>query len=69
MTNEIAKLVPTKSDQEKANEYKNRAVEASQEFIKVLSEANKDGFKFQISFGENPFGQVVITQLMLVKQF
>lgn len=66
---EIAKLVPTKSDKEKADEFKAQAVEAAKSFMEVLTRANREGFKFQISFGENPFGEVVITQLMLVKQF
>lgn len=66
---DVAKLVPTKSDQEKANEYKQRAIEASQEFMKVMTEASKEGFKFQIGFGEDAFGKVVITQFGLFKAF
>lgn len=67
--NEPIQLIPNKSDWDKAQEYKQRAAEAAQPFIDVLTEASKEGFKFQISFGENAFGQVIIQQLQLVKVF
>lgn len=63
------KLVTTKSDKEKAEEYKRRAVEAAQPFMAVLTEAAKEDFKFNIQFGEDFTGKVVIAGLMLVKQF
>lgn len=67
--NDLIKIAPGKSDYDKAQEYKQRAAEAAKPFMDILTEASKEGFKFQISFGENAFGQVVIQQLQLVKVF
>lgn len=67
--NDIVKLAPGKSDYEKAIEYKNRAADAAKAFMSVLTEANKEGFKFNVQFGENAFGEVVITNMQLMKMF
>lgn len=67
--NDVVKLAPGKSDYEKANEYKKRAAHAAEEFMNVLTEASEEGFKFQVTFGENAFGKVIIQHLQLVKVF
>lgn len=65
----IAQLVPTKSDKERALEHKANIVASSQAFLDALTKADADGFKAQVNFGPDAFGKIVITHLLIMKQF
>lgn len=69
MINNLATLVPTKSDVELAEQHKQAIVEASQELIKAMTAAKRDGFITQINFGEDAFKNIIIHQFLLLKQF
>lgn len=67
--NNITTLVPTKSDQELANEFKSRIAEAHEPLLKLLDEIDKAGFYASVGVGKNAFGKYQIMQLQLVKNF
>jgi hypothetical protein len=67
--NDLVKIAPGKSDYDTAREFKDRAAEAAKPFMKVLTEANDAGFKFNVQFGENAFGEIIITNMQLMKMF
>ncbi len=65
----IAELVPTKPDQEVANEIKNKLAEVYAPLLKVLDDAKDAGFYVQVQTGLNGFGKNVIMQLIIAKHF
>ena len=69
MNDEIAKLVPTKTDYETAKEIKQRVVELYEPLLQLLTEANRKGFQVQVGCGIGPLGHYVIQQLQIVKVF
>lgn len=67
--NDIAKLVPTKSDAELAEELKKELAEAAKPWLETCTKAKSMGFDVQASFQLNAFKQVVIQQLVLSKTY
>jgi hypothetical protein len=67
--NEIAKLVPTKSDVELAAEHRENIIKASEPLMAALSAARTDGFIAQLNFGEDAFKKIVINAFQLLKPF
>ena len=65
----VTHLVPGKSDKELAAEHKKAIIEASKPLMVALTNSNKDGFKCQLNFGEDAFSNIVIHQMILVKNF
>lgn len=67
--NDIAKLVPTKSDAELAEELKKELIEAAKPWLDACTKAKLAGFDVQANFAPNAFKQVVIQQLSLAKVY
>lgn len=67
--NEPIQLVPTKSDHELAQEFKDLVLKESQPILNALEQIKKAGFDCNISFGMNAFGKMQVTNLILVKTF
>lgn len=65
----VATLVPTKSDGDLAEEFKERVIEAYKPLIEICNEMDKHGFQMQAGIGKNAFGKYQIVQLSLVKVF
>jgi hypothetical protein len=64
----IAQLVPTKSDADYAQELKKRIIDAYQPFLDILTEAKKHGFEIQMQSAANPIdNKVSITILQIIK--
>lgn len=57
-----------KTDKEKAEEYKQRIIEAHKPLIEILNEATKEGFVIQYQCGPTPTG-MQITSLQVLKSF
>lgn len=69
MTNEIAKLVVTKPDAERAEEFKQRLVEAYSPILQLLDEVDAAGFECQIQTTKGALGKQMIAQLRIVKVY
>ena len=67
--NEPIQLVANKPDKELAEEFKQELASSIEPYLQVLTKVHKAGFQVQMSCGMNLFGQAVIQQLTLVKQF
>lgn len=67
--NDVARLVPTKSDAEKAEEHKAALIKAADEMIKVMDAARCDGFEFQFQITPNATGHHSFSQIALLKRF
>lgn len=67
--NNVATLVPTKSDQELADDFKRKIEEVYKPLIALLDEIDKAGFRANVGCGKNAFGRYQIVQLELVKVF
>lgn len=67
--NDTIKLIPTKPDAELAAELKQEIIEACKPSLAVLEKAKKLGFEVNISWGMNPLGQMVITNLIIAKHY
>ncbi len=65
----ITRLVPTKSDADLAQEFKQKIIEAHEPMLKVLTEIDRAGFRVQVSTGKNALGHMVIAQLELMKMY
>ena len=69
MSDNVAQLVPTKSDKELAEELKQELIISCETYLKVCTKANRLGFIVNAQFGPNAFGEFVINQLVLSKQY
>lgn len=67
--NDIAKLVPTKSDAELAEELKKEILEACKPYLDACTKAKSFGFDVNANFAPNAFKQVVIQHLFLTKVY
>lgn len=67
--NNVAQLVPTKSDAELANELKEKVAEAYKPFLELLNEYDKHGLNVQAGVGKNAFGKYAIVQLQVIKVY
>lgn len=65
----IAQLVPTKSDQEYANELKQKLVATITPVLELVTLANKDGFEVQFGIGKDALGKQVITALKVMREY
>lgn len=65
----ITKLVPTKSDAELAQEFKEKVAQVYEPLLALLNEYDKHGLNMQAGVGKNAFGKYQITQLQVVKVF
>ncbi len=62
-------LVTTKSDQDKASEFKQELMKAIGPCLDVLNKAYAEGFNIQYRCGPNAFKQIVVQELMISKVF
>jgi hypothetical protein len=69
MNNEIAKLVPTKSDADRAAEHRERVIAVLKEICPVLDAARADGFEVSFSLQPDFMNKTAIAQLAIVKRF
>lgn len=65
----VAQLVPTKSDQEYANELKARLLEAYKPVIEILTEAKRNSFEINVTTGANGFGIVQVANIQVLKVY
>jgi len=65
----VAQLVPTKSDADLANELKEKVAEAYKPFLELLNEYDKYGLNVQAGVGKNAFGKYTIIQLQVIKVY
>jgi hypothetical protein len=65
--NNIAQLVPTKSDFEIAKEFREKVIEAYQPLLKILSDMDKHKFNIQVNVGKNGLGKFDILSLAVIK--
>lgn len=68
MTDPI-QLVTTKPDTEVAEELKQELIEALKPVLEIATKALRLGFQVQLNMGANPFKEVVVQQLNLLKVF
>jgi len=66
---EAVKLITTKPDAEVAEELKQELAEAAKAWLVTCTKAKSLGFEVQANFALNPFKQMVIQQLNLIKVF
>lgn len=62
-------VVPGLTDQEQAENFKKRLVEAYQPLLALADEVNAAGFEFSISCGQGPLRKNVITLLRMAKSY
>lgn len=67
--NDPIQLVTTKPDAELAEELKAEIREAIKPYLEVSTKIHKLGFILQMQMSPNAFGEVIIQQLNLMKQF
>lgn len=65
----VAKLVPGKTDQEIADDIKRRLIDAYRPLLDLADEAKDNGLVFQCAIGENAFGKFVITNCQIMKVY
>jgi len=69
INNNILQIVPAKTDQELANEFKASLLEAMKPMFAICDEIHQAGFSANISWGIGPLGKTIITQLVISKTF
>jgi len=62
-------LVSGKSDQELADEFKQRAIDAYKPLLELCTEANRKGFAMNIGIGPDAFGNFHIQNIVISKVF
>ena len=67
--NEIAKLVPNKSDKEIAEDLRKRFFELLQPVAALVGEAEREGFEVGFQFGKDAFGNPQIMLINLLKKY
>jgi hypothetical protein len=67
--NNIALLVPTKSDKERAEEIKKELAEIHIPVCALLDKIHQDGFEANVQVGLNAFGKYAVMGLMVIKRF
>lgn len=67
--NDVARLVPTKSDAELAEELKQEIAEALKPALEVTTKALSLGFQVNFNLGPNAFKQMTIQALTLSKVY
>jgi hypothetical protein len=65
----VATLVPTKSDAERAEEFKRRVIEAYQPLLAVFDEAHAAGFEIVSNSGLGPIGKHMVLHLRVAKVY
>ena len=69
MDDNVAQLVPGKSDAQLAAEFKLQIVAAYEPILAVLGEITKAGFVAQIQVGPDAFGKPHISALQIYKNY
>lgn len=67
--NDIARIVPTKSDAERAREIKEDIIEKLKPVLESLTQAHSEGFKVNFHLGPNSFNQVILQTLIVSREF
>lgn len=67
--NDIAKLVPTKPDSERAKEIKADLIEKLKPILESLTKYHAEGFQVNFNLGPNSFNEIVLQTLIVSKQF
>lgn len=67
--NDVAKLVPTKPDAERAKEIKIEIIEKLKPVLESLTQAHSEGFTVSFNLAPNSFNQIILQQLIVSKIF
>lgn len=67
MSNIVA-IETGKTDKEVAEDYKKKIIDAYEPLLKILNDANKDGFAINVGCGPTPLG-IQILQLQVSKVY
>lgn len=65
----VVTLVPTKSDKDRADEFRTRSLEAIKPLLDVMSEATRAGFNISFNISPNFMGQATVTSLGITKNY
>lgn len=65
----MADLTTVKGDKEIAEELREKLIEALKPVAKLINEANKLGFEVGFQFGPNPYGNVDVQAVNLMKKY
>ena len=60
-------LVPTKSDKDLADEYRQRLREAFRPILDIMDEASKNGLLVGFNIARDPFGKAIIQEIQVNK--
>lgn len=69
MNDKPVQLITNKTDKDLAADHRDKIIKASGPFIDAMSDALKDNFRCQITFGEDAFGRIVIQHFAMMKLF
>ena len=69
MSDNVTKLVFTKSDVDLAAEFKKHAIETYEPVLRLLDDASAAGFEIALSSGLGPLGKHVIQILKVAKVY